>query len=168
LSKHTSFIINLFGIGLILTSLGQMSALLNFEHYKYLFGGWAASTLLPRFVISWSLRIIGFACGVGLIAQKDIFRKMGIALCAATILTVYIKHPHQGFMNHILNLDQQFQTTSGIVSMFSPSSAISITGLTLSQFAWICAISAMVLDVVYALIFIFYFTRPKVKAQFKQ
>jgi len=156
LKKKKLWGINIFGILLIFSSLFQMTGL-GFARYKYLFDYMSAEIVLFRYFISWMLRILGIASAIGILRRKDIFRKIALGIFIFTILTVYWKHPHIGFERHTQYLDQMAIETG--ISELRTRSFSSLTSY--------AVIGARFLDALFAACFIYYFTRPKVKAQFK-
>jgi hypothetical protein len=124
------------------------------HYYSYL----PAWLMVARYYFSWLQRIIGFLVGIGLLAQKEIARKIGIAIGCFTILTVYWKHPYPAFKLHTQYLDQQF---GYIPARFG-------TGLTFSSVTLPAVILHCLGDIIFWCIFIYFFTRPSVKGQFKQ
>lgn len=153
--------VTIFGILLIVSSLYAMTALLDFEHYKYLFCPLPEGIILLRFFISWTLRISGLICGIGILFLENTARRLALFLFLFTILTVPWKHPYFGFQNHTAYLDRLFRDTG--------LSSLEIMGAKMPTFSSLSNISATlarILDSLFAAIFIYYFTRPKVKAQF--
>ena len=156
LNSKTPLGVSLFGIGIILSSLGQIAAL-NLEHYRYLFHDLPGWLLLGRYGISWGLRIFGLTVGIGILYRKEFARKLGLWLFAFTILTVICKHPYAGFENHIEYLRQNF---------FPYQDPNEFAGVSVVALTWGAVGLACLLDVIFAGCFIYYFTRPQIKKYF--
>jgi hypothetical protein len=125
-----------------------------YAHYYSYLPVWL---MVARYYFSWLQRIIGLLVGIGLLAQKEIARKIGIAIGCFTILTVYWKHPYPAFKLHTQYLDKQFGyilTQLGIRETFS--------SVTLPAVIIHC-----IGDIIFWSAFIYFFTRSSVKNQFK-
>lgn len=150
--------IYIFGILLILSSLDQMMMLIFkarwYWGYYHYYPIWF---LTIRYIFSWLQRILGLSCGVGILFGKDIFRKIAIAIGIFTICFGYWKHPVDGFVNHIHELERMGILFKGI----RPGNESDIYLL-----ARISAFASWFADTVFWGWFIFYFTRKKVKDQF--
>ncbi len=147
----------LFAVGIIISSLGQITAL-DFQHYCYTFQDLPVWLIGIRYSVSWGLRIVGLTAGIGILFQKEFGRKVGLALGAFTILTIYWKHPYIGFYHHV----QYLQST-----LFFSIELSGVTGLSLPQLARVSSLTASFADVIFAAFFLFYFTRPKIKKYFR-
>lgn len=150
--------VTIFGILLILSSLIHMHKLVVDAHwyvdaYSYL-PPWL---ITARYSFSWLQRIIGILVGVGLLARKEIARKIGVALGCFTILTLYWKHPYPAFKLHSQYLDKNF----GYIL------AQSGTGVTFSSVTLLAIIVHCIGDIIFWGTFIYFFTRSSVKSQFK-
>jgi len=150
--------VTIFGILLILSSIVHMHKLATEEpqyanYYSYL----PAWLMVARYYFSWLQRIIGFLVGIGLLAQKEIARKIGIAVGCFTILTIYWKHPYPAVKLHTQYLDKQF----GYIL------AQTGTGVTFSSVTLLAVISLCICDIIFWGTFIYFLTRPAVKSQFK-
>jgi len=112
--------------------------------------------LVPiRYYFSWSLRIFGIVVAVGLLAQREIFRKLGIWLGVFTLLTVYWKHHPDTFFRHTQYLTEEYAYRfPGLVIDFS-------------VFAKDALIALYVFEFIFWGLFIFYFTRPSIKKHFR-
>jgi hypothetical protein len=110
-----------------------------------------------RYYFSWLQRIVGFLVGIGLLAQKEAARKVGIAIGCFTILTIYWKHPYPAFKLHTQYLDKHF---GYILAPFG-------AGVTFSSVTLPAVIFHCLGDIIFWGIFIHLFTRPSVKSQFK-
>ena len=156
----------IFGIVLIVSSISHMLKL--FEERKLLdeyFSNLPVWLRLLRYSFSWFQRILGILAGCGILARKEIARKLAFAIGAFTLLTVYWKHPYEAVKLHCEALDKQLghhlsqiinelATSAGINLPFSSLALLSTAGLILSDFVFWGA-------------FFYCFTRPHVRDQFK-
>lgn len=162
MNSKRSIGVTIFAIILISDSLLQMIELLYFQHYKNTFQFLSDEIILFRYFVSWTLRITGLISGIGILFLKNTFRKFGLSLFIFTIITIYWKYPSLAFKNDAVYLDQ-FLKDYGCYPIVIKGYGT----LTFSSLANGTAIFARVLGVLYAALFIYYFTRPKVKRQFK-
>lgn len=149
--------VTLFSAGLILSSLYKMIILLNFPHYIYLHQELCRQCIIFRYLVSWIEKILILASGIGILYQKDIFRRMAIALWLIIICTISLKHPYAGFLNHIVYLDH-----AGVINLKFFESH----GIPLPVLHQTVVILARLQDVTFGLCLIYFFTRPSVKSQF--
>jgi SAM-dependent methyltransferase len=140
-----------------------MSALLDFEHYSYLFSPLPSRIIFLRFGLSWALRLTGLLSGIGILFRKDGFRKLALGLFVFTLFTVPWKHPVFGFRHHAAYLDQLLKDQGAY-----PLKMAGVVIPSFSSLAPVSARAAQAAEVLFALAFLYYFTRPKVKAWFKK
>ncbi|MBI4341225.1 MAG: hypothetical protein HY598_02965 [Candidatus Omnitrophica bacterium] len=152
--RKRPFGVTVLGVGFIATSLLQLTALLDLRHYRYLFQNWPGEFLLLRFAASWVMRILGIAAGLGLLAQDERARKAVLGLSWFTILTVYWKHPYDGFLRHVRYVNDMLDGLLEQLRISLPSLAL-----------WSC-ITTMVFEVACASVVLYYLTRPRIKAHF--
>jgi len=151
--------ISIFGTLLVLGALGWfMLSLSNFSFYEHLFRHLSREAVVSRYSLSVSARLIGLIAGIGILYRKNIFRRIGIYLCLSTLVSIYWKHPVVLFEQAVYDLDAKTN------NMFS---VLQEHGISYLDIAHISRFILCLLDVCFALCFIFYFTRPKVKEQFK-
>ena len=161
-SKHPVGIAVL-AVMLIAGSLINILKLFDFGYYRYLFQPLPGWLIFFRYFISWALKITGIIAGIGILRLKDTYRKLAIYLFIFTICTIYWKHPFFGFARHTAYMDRIFNNSG-----FYQALAERLPMPSFSSLANVSAIVAQVIDVLFAAICIYYFTRPKVKGQFKQ
>lgn len=150
-----------FAVTIIVTSLGHMITLLDLEHYRYLFYPIPEQLLLLRYFVSWALRIVGLACGIGLLCKSNLSRITALYLFLFTALTVSLKHPYQGFKRHAIYLDQLVVKYGNYPARWGGQGIPSF-----SSVAKVSAIVIRIIDFLFAAAFIFYFTRPKIRKYF--
>ncbi len=125
-----------------------------FDIYYSKFYPLPEKVILARYIYSIALRIALITCSLGILLRKDIFRKVLLLISFFTIATVYWKHPVDCFKRVLL-----WKIEQGIL----PAEALS----TIDMASRISALLCSVVDIVFALCLIYYFTRPKVKKQFR-
>lgn len=150
----------LFGLGLIVTSLLQSTALVDRHRYWYLFSDLPTSAITIRYALSWIARIVGLASGVGILLRRELFRRVTIALAALTIMTVYWKHSYEGFLRHVQDLQQRSPAVAHIFQILQQG------GVEVSEVTRIAVIVIRLQEIALALLLIWYFTRPRVKDWF--
>lgn len=148
----------LFGALLILSSLTHIHKLLAekglYEHYySYL----PTRLVAIRYAFSWFQRILGILAGVGILARKEIARKLAFFIGGFTILTVYWKHPYEAVKFHTQYLDQQL---GHLLSWTG-------TGVTFTALTPLVVAALIACDIIFWVIFFYFFTRPPVKCQFR-
>jgi len=150
------FNVFVFAILLILSSLIWFTSYLNYHVYRVTFQWLSEESARARYLFSVINRALVLISGVGILCLKDIFRKIGLVLCVLTICIFPWKHPYPVFKSVVENVTQQF---------FSTMPPVSIE--VLESIPTIVMIIVYVIDIGFALAFIYYFTRPKVKNYFK-
>lgn len=147
--------IAVFGMLLILSSLMHMLKLVverqvYAEYYAYL----PAWLLTARYSFSWFQRLCGILAGAGILARKELARKLALAIGWFTLATVYWKHPYPAVKVHVKYIDPQF------------GYFISQIGVPLSTIVLLSVVGLILCDAVFWGIFLYYFSRPSVKRQF--
>jgi hypothetical protein len=112
--------------------------------------------LVTRYSFSWLQRILALTAAIGILYYRDLYRKLLIALCSFTILTVYWKHPYEAFHAHTKNLDAQF----GYLLKGAP-------GLTFESLTVVSIIAHCLVNIAFSGTVIYFLTRPRVKNLFK-
>ena len=162
-------VIVFLGVGFILTSLSQMSALMDYNHYRYLFQQYTETAIHARFVTSWIARFLGISIGIGFLCRKEIFRKAGIILATGTIAMAYWKHPYAGFIQHIHWLNDYLPSVG---MPLTPKFVIELAqetvfpGFTEEIFTSLSVISIIVWEIFCSGFVLYFLTRPPVKSQF--
>ena len=158
MEKKRSKVIIIFGILIIVSSLLQMHKLVfEYERCREVILACLPEWLVAvRYCFSWFQRILGLTIAIGILRLNNTLRKLGIVFGIFVICTVYWKHPYPAFLSHANYLDQQV----GQLLAAAP-------GITFSSLTRISMIGHCILDIVFWSIFIYYFTRPIVKEQFK-
>ncbi|MDE2028722.1 MAG: hypothetical protein KGK03_01155 [Candidatus Omnitrophica bacterium] len=138
---------------LILGSVYQMLALASggYPHYAYLFQQYSPQVILLRYWVSWIIKIIGLAAGIGVLKLNEWCRKLAVFNSFFVVLLVSFKHPYEAYALHAKYLDQSL----GGLFPFSFSSMV-----------WPALIIQRSIDVIFGIALIHFFTRPGVKKQF--
>lgn len=157
-SSWRSKCVTIFGILLSLSSLVHMDKLASdTQWYANIYSYLPPQLIVARYCFSWLQRIIGLLVGVGLLARKEIARKIVIVIGCFTILTIYWKHPYPAFKIHTQYLNKRF---GYIVARTG-------TKLTFSSIALPAVILYCIGEIIFWSILVYFFTRPSVKNQFK-
>ena len=155
-NPSTPLWINIWGILLIVSSLYGMIVLLTsgYDHYRYLHQEYSPPLIALRYGVSWIVKIVGFISGAGIFCRKDFFRKTAIAGSLFAVLTTHLKHSYAGFAQHTRFLDEHF--------------SVPLYGGTFSSLTWSAMVAARMMDVIFAGLLIYFFTRTEVKKYFKK
>lgn len=156
--KRRSRGVTICGVALILLSLNTIIALLDFNYYLYLFQYLPKELIIFRYFISWMDRSIEFILGVGILCLNDMARKLLIATRIFIIVTIHLKHPLQGLGNHIQHLGRE-----GLINI----KYLEAQGISFQKLTWMGTMGACAFDILIALFLIYFFTRPKIRAQFQ-
>ena len=152
------FGVTVFGALLILSSFVHIQKMIvegpvYVHYYSYLSPEW----IVARYAFSWFQRLVGILAGVGILARKEIGRKLALLIGIFTVLTVYWKHPYEAVKLHTEHLDQKY----GYLLAWTR------TGVTFSSVTSASVFFLILSDVVFWAVFIYFFTRPSVKRQFE-
>lgn len=127
-----------------------------------------------RFFFSIFLRAMICIAGIGLVARKEIFRKITLIICTFNIIFVHWKHPVQAFYQSFTNvpirafIDTPLSEHSDIILLrFLIMKMSLILGNDIISSAWIAKICFSLLDIGVSLLVLFIFTRPTIKHLFK-
>ena len=134
-------------------------------------GGWEVSedvikrfqplpniVIVPLFYMEKMLPLIGLIAAIGILFLKDIFRK-GILFTSAFNVILYILESPLLFRNIPNTINEQFTRISSTNSDISQPVFFSI--------ALMIVIAYVIIDCGFSVGVIYFFTRPKVKEQFK-
>lgn len=157
MEKKRSIGVTIFGILFILGSLFQMLGL-KVADYKFMFQPLPEKIILIRYFISVAVLILGVITGIGLLRLKNIFRKMALFLGFFTLYTYILESPFFVFKNMPEYVEQQF---------ISIASTGAIPESIIYAILWTSIIVSLVIDFGFAGGLIYFFTRPKVKEQFR-
>lgn len=91
--------IAIFAFLLIAASLYNLSGLLNYDYYVFMFQQLPSGMINDRYILSIGSRVIGIIVAIGLMMRKEWARQLIIFFCSITILTFYWKHPYYVFEN---------------------------------------------------------------------
>ena len=154
LSKGVVF----FGVLLIVSSLSHMQKLVTDRQLYFTYYSYLPVWLIPiRYSFSWFQRIAGILAGAGILARKEIARKLAFVIGGFTVATVYWKHPYPAVKLHAEYLDKQFGY------LFATKQ----TGMTFASLAPFSVAALILCDIVFWGVFFYFFTRPSVRNQFK-
>jgi len=140
----------IFGLILIVTSLDLLRHMPVYYFYAQVNHEWAEPFLKIRFIGSYIFRLLGLACGVGVLCLSDTFRKILVVFSYYCLITTPLRHTYSAQLFFSEPLYRQYG------SMFS-----------LQTFTWIAVIMRWIIDGLFSILVIYYFMRPKVIEHFK-
>jgi hypothetical protein len=139
----------IFGLILIVTSLDLLRHMPAYSFYANVNHEWPESIIKMRFVGSYVFRLIGLACGVGVLCLSNSFRKLLLGLSWYSVATLPLRHTYQAHLFFCEPIYHQYGST-----------------FSLQTFTWITVIIRWFIDGIFSLSVIYYFTRPAVKKSF--
>lgn len=157
--KKRSKGVTIFGILLILSCLFQMLGLTKADTWKLLFQPLPEGIVYIRFLISVIVLILGVISGIGVLFLKDIFRKIALFLGFFALYAYLIEAPFFTFRNMPQFIKQ--------AAMHAAATIPGVVESTYSLVLWTTMIISWIIDLGFAICLIYFFTRTKVKAQFK-
>ena len=129
----------------------QLLFLVNFAHYRFLHQYLPDTLILPRYLVSIAIRLVMLACGIGVLKRREFFRRLLIATCFLTILTLYWKHPMASFKSILIQLQHRGLLINPELYPFLLWSLLGI----------VC-----VSDILNSVLLVYFYSRPKVIVQF--
>jgi len=157
MGKRASVGVIVFGILLILSSLFNVTGL-NLDATRFLLQPLPEALIVVFFYISVVCVVLSFVSGVGVFFLKDIFRKIVLFIGSYSIFT-YVVFGYTTFSNMPRFIDRE------ITEMMATTPAVPEQAF--YSIMWACCIAFLILDFAFAVCLVYYFTRPKVKEQFK-
>ena len=141
----------IFGGILIVTSLQLLYYMPGYDLYRQVNHEWPENIIKIRFIGSYIFRLIGLSCGIGILFLNNSFRKLLLGLSYYSVFTLPLRHTYSGMF-------------------FFTESIYHLRGsvFPLETFTWIAVIICWMIDGVFSLSVIYYFTRPKVMTCFVQ
>ncbi len=155
MEKKRSRGVTILAVLLILGCLSQLS--ISYASYKWLFQPLPQRIILAHYYLMKIILILGITCAVGIFYLKDIFRKIAIYLSLFTLFSYLIEFPVFILRNVPAYIEEQIYNAF-MQGYFTPPVRVLIWGL---------FIAGWVIDICFALFWIYFFTRPRVKEQFK-
>lgn len=140
-----------FGLILIITSIDLLWHMPTYDFYSKVNHEWPEYIIKIRFIGSYIFRFIGLCAGVGVLCLSNHLRKFLVGFSWYCILTLPLRHTYSAQLFFSEPLYHQYG------SMFS-----------LQTFTWMAVIIRWVIDGVFSLSVIYYFTRPKIIKYFQQ
>ncbi len=158
MDKNRSVGITVFSIFIVISSLLFFLLAFHISNYKYLYKPLPEIIIQIRYFVGQTMAAVGFISGIGLFARKDFFRKAVLANSFYTLYRYIIEGPFFIFKNTILHTQQLLSISE------SPTAYLNHEGIRqgalVTIFVWI-------IDFSFAICVIYFFTRLKVKEQFK-
>lgn len=142
--------VTIFGLILIVTSLGLLHFMAPYPLYRQVNHEWPERIIKIRFVGSYIFRFIGLFSGIGILCCFERVRKFFVGFSYYCLITLPLRHTYSSQLFFSGPIYQQHG------SMFS-----------LQTFTWISVIIHWIIDGTFSLMAIYYFTRPQVIKHFK-
>ncbi len=141
--------VKIFAYILIYSSLFQMVATLSagYGHFAYLHQEYAGPMLMVRYIVSWVTKTLGLVAGIGVLNLKEWARRLALFNSVVAIATVHLKHAAHAYALHLQHMERTF-------------------GLDVTNLLWPSLILQRLIDIIFGLALIYFFTRPSVKRQF--
>ncbi len=163
MKKKFAIGVTLFGVYFILDSCFQLYIKLfspdYYSWYSLIFQSLPEKVIFLRYVLSIIFRIIELVFGLGIFCRKDVFRRLAIFMSWFTIAVVYWKHPFNALTRHAqIVVDNIYPATAPQLS-YAPETKL---------IAWVSLMFIYALDIGIAALTIYYFTRPRIKEEFKK
>jgi hypothetical protein len=164
MKKKFALGITLFGLYFIADASCQLYIKLltpnYYSWYSAIFQALPAKMILLRYLLSIAFRIFELVLGVGLLRRKPIFRKLAIFMSWFTIAIVYWKHPFDALVKHTQIVGRHLYPITG---------SCHLTPLAYTKMiAWISLWCIYAIDIGISALVIYYFTRPRIKEEFKK
>ena len=143
----------------VVSSLIQMTSLVDYARYQYIFhDNLSYSLIFWRYIGSWAQRFLGLAAGFGLMYHRRWAAVVVNILSVYSILIVFWKHPYEAVKNHCVLLDKQLGwifTSHGY------------TGIHFISYVGATANLLRALDVLFFGFMLYYLSRLHIKARLK-
>lgn len=152
--RKRSIGITIFSILLLVASIHKLIGFKDYEYYKLMFQHLDAKYIFIRYIVSILWRLLAIGVAIGILLMKDFFRKLGLLMQATSIAILSWKHPVQVFVNISQYLEQIVAQNPRLTFLIHP------------QLPLIAAVGFAIIDFIFAFAFLYFFTRPTVKAQF--
>lgn len=140
-----------FGVLIILGSLHE-SLGLRLDHFRFLLQPLPDKVIVFRYFVFVIMIVLGLVAGIGVFFLRNIFRKMLLFIGFYNISTYLVDGPFL-IRNGPKYIEQQISSLPSVT--IGPS------------LLWITTLMTFAIDLSFAICLIYFFTRPKVKEQFK-
>ncbi len=160
-TKKYSGWITLFGICLIISPITQINYYFNYTDYRYWFRDLPDTLILIRYIFSIAFRALTVIAGIGVLHRINIFRKLSILMGFFTIITIYWKHPVQVFRHTVIKHFSLIKAHP-VIDSINDYQLLEHTDF----FIIASMIVAYAVDLIFAALLIYCFTRPEIKKQF--
>jgi len=144
----------IFGILILLGAALQIKGL-SIASYNFLFGPLPKTIIIFRFVITVMMLILGIVTAIGIILRKEIFRKLVLLIGYYILYNYLIEGPLIVYRNLPKYINQI------IVAAGAPLEPRVYIIL------WTPIIVSFLIEFVFGLSLVYYFSRPKIKEKFK-
>jgi len=129
-----------------------------YDHYEFLHQEYSKDIIQIRYLVSWGIKIVGIILGIGILKLNDFSRILALLNSLFIISTVNLKHSFAAYSLHTKYLDETMLKINGGIPLDFTFSSLTNISLGFQR----------LIDVIFGLLLIYYFTRPKVREQFKK
>jgi hypothetical protein len=159
MEKKRSKGVTIFAWLMIILNIFMLWFSLDFRAYFEGFKSWHKNFIIIIILYSILSAAIGIIVGIGLLKLKDIMRRIGIVINSLDLLF--------GIPLFSLSLNdlRQYSYSAVVYELAKKPANLSID--TLANIAFYVMVSMIVMTFGLSILFIYFFTRPKVKEQFK-
>jgi len=157
--------ITVLGILFIVTSLWTLYNFLSYPYYQNLFHYLPDDVVLMRYIVSVTGRVLGLACGIGLLLSNNFSRVLAIFLCWINLCIIYWKHPIEVFYKIALSMEQKYY---GTIPAYPTSETIAHNELMHPFFPWLTMYIFYAIDIIFGFAVIIYFSRLPIVSYFKK
>ena len=163
-----------FSMLLILFSLYQLLGLLDFSYYCFMFQKLSPTLILLRYYFSIVSRTVLILAAIGLLFRQDTCRRLVIMFCVISLVAFYGKHPMSVFKNIAMRMEYVQGVNSLPLGTVMDENSLPIFPkdlgtyhLKFPAFPWISFFWHGLPDIIFCAFFIYFFTRPEMKKEFK-
>ncbi len=142
----------IFSILIVLYALHGLP-LIGFDLYYTKFYPAPQWLIFCRYILSIAMRVALFVSAAGILFRKDIFRRLILFISFLTVATVYWKHPVSCFKTVLI-----WKIAQGVL----PPEIIP----RIDMIAWSCVAICYIVDIIFSVSLIYFFSRRDVKKQF--
>lgn len=156
--------ITFMGIFLMLTPLLRINIFLHFEYYQDRLPHLSDNLIAVRYLITILFRLVIFIAGIGILLRKDFFRKVILVTSFVTLLTFPWKHPRESF-RVVARMMYGDYRTMGLRNI--PEHRMKVIEEFYEKKARAFQRVVWIIDIVFALFLIYFFTLPKIREEFQ-
>jgi len=163
MKKKFAIGVTIFGLYFIIDSCFQLYIKLfspnYYSWYSSIFGALPENLIFIRYILSTIFRIFELILGIGTLFRKELFRKLVLFMSWFTVIIVYWRHPFNALAKHVqIVVNNIYPVTS--YQLNSPAY--------IKLISWVSLGLLYAIDIGFAVLAMYYFTRPRIKEEFKK